>query len=460
MADESTAQVINAGLDPLAQDPKSTTDYSKEVTELLEKVDNWVKSNRITEAVEEILVLEKKCRMASDAFSCSKLICKVVSVYYEKKDMEKVHEYLTILTRKRSQLKRAISDIVQLTMSWLPALDDKQKIALIKTLCDITDGKIFVEVERARLTKLLAEKKEAEGDIEAAADLIQEAQVETFGAMERREKAEFILNQMRLVILRKDFIRAQIVSKKINAKLLEAEDFQDIKLEYYQHMIRFYLHEQNFLDVSKCFQHMFNTKSIQEDEKKWSPLLESMATYLLLAQYDNEQEDLLNKLSTTEKKKLASLPMCEKLVKNFLRRELIEWPLPDEKEVRALSAFQESPHQGAEARWVIFRQRVVQKNIRVIASYYSTTRMSHMAKLLHLTEEETENELTELVSSKFLFAKIDRPAGTILFGEQIHPADDLNKWGHSIVSALDLVEESCHRIQKEHMIHTARAKAK
>jgi len=456
MADESTAQVINAGLDPLAQDPKSTTDFSKEVEELLKKVEPLIKSNRVTEAIEELCVLEKKCRMASDAISCSKLLCKIVQTYYDRKDWEKVKEYLLLLTKKRGQLKRAISDVVQLAMGWIEKLDKATGLDLIKTLCDITDGKIFVEVERARLTKMLADEREAAGDIEAACDLIQEPQVETFGAMDKREKAEFILNQMRLVILRKDFIRAQIVSKKINPKLIETEDFQDIKLQYYEHLVAFHLHDEDYLNVAKDFQHIYNTPNVQEVDKRWSPILESMTTYLLLSTYDNEQQDLLHKLNTVQKKKIATLPICHQLVKDFLQPELMPLPLQNEAQLKKLRTFQNDPHQGGEARWKVFKQRVVQKNIRVIAKYYSNIRLPHLAKLLGITVEETETELCTLVCSKFLSAKIDRPAQTVDFGDEVNQTDHLNRWGTSIFNALELVEESCHKIQKEQMVHAAR----
>ena len=46
-------------------------------------------------------------------------------------------------------------------------------------------------------------------------------QVETFGSMEKKEKVEFILEQMRLCLAKKDYIRTQIISKKINTKFFE-----------------------------------------------------------------------------------------------------------------------------------------------------------------------------------------------------------------------------------------------
>lgn len=44
--------------------------------------------------------------------------------------------------------------------------------------------------------------------------------------MERREKVEFILEQMRLCLAKKDFIRTQIISKKISVKFFEDEKEQ------------------------------------------------------------------------------------------------------------------------------------------------------------------------------------------------------------------------------------------
>lgn len=39
--------------------------------------------------------------------------------------------------------------------------------------------------------------------------------------MEKKEKVEFILEQMRLCLAKKDFIRTQIISKKINTKFFD-----------------------------------------------------------------------------------------------------------------------------------------------------------------------------------------------------------------------------------------------
>ena len=94
----------------------------------------------------------------------------------------------------------------------------------------MTEGKIYVEVERARLTHKLAKIREEEGNITEAANIIQELQVETYGSMDKREKVELILEQMRLCLAKQDYIRTQIISKKISTKFFDDESAQVWKI--------------------------------------------------------------------------------------------------------------------------------------------------------------------------------------------------------------------------------------
>lgn len=53
-------------------------------------------------------------------------------------------------------------------------------------------------------------------------------QVETFGSMEKTEKVEFILEQMRLCLAKKDYIRTSIISKKINTRFFTNKENVDV----------------------------------------------------------------------------------------------------------------------------------------------------------------------------------------------------------------------------------------
>ena len=62
---------------------------------------------------------------------------------------------------------------------------------------------------------MYSEMKEEDGEMRLAADVILEVQVETYGSMQKEEKLDYILYQMRLVLDLKDFVRTQIILKKI-----------------------------------------------------------------------------------------------------------------------------------------------------------------------------------------------------------------------------------------------------
>ena len=50
-------------------------------------------------------------------------------------------------------------------------------------------------------------------------------------------------------------------------------------------------------------------------------------------------------------------------------------------------------------------------------------------------------------------AKIDRPAGTVLFGGAADPARTLSSWATTIEKLLHVVDRTCHQIHKERVTH-------
>lgn len=53
---------------------------------------------------------------------------------------------------------------------------------------------------------------------------------------------------MRLCLGKKDYIRTQIISKKINTKFFEDESAQDLKLKYYRWVLKELLSPKNFFN--------------------------------------------------------------------------------------------------------------------------------------------------------------------------------------------------------------------
>eukprot|EP01069_Polyplicarium_translucidae_P004166 Polyplicarium_translucidae@DN2514_c0_g1_i1.p1 len=448
----------------LARDPKQTEDFAAAAEALLEALPAVTASAGRQEAVAQLLALEKQARQGSDGRSTSKLVCAALRLHKEAADWDELRALLSLLCKKRGQLKRAIVDAVQLCMGWVdPAsteclhLDTQLVESLLETLATLTEGKMFVEVERARVVKMMADLKEKEGNIEAAAKLMQEVQVETFGTMERREKTEYILEQMRLVLANGDFIRCQIVSKKISPKLLELEELEDLRIRYYGYMVRYYQHENDLLEVCRCCLIIFKSKSINDDESAWKQYLETYALTLILSPISDKRLELLQALRTNERKKLADLPAIGRVIEDFLQMELLRRPLPYEAELRATVVFADEKL-GAE-RLKTFRVRSIEHDLIVLAAHYSRMHTSRAAELLGCSVAEVESQVGELVNSGALKAKMDRPADIVTFGETRSAAVVLDKWARDVSRILSLVEETNHLISKEKVVQDAKQQA-
>ena len=55
--------------------------------------------------------------------------------------------------------------------------------------------------------------------------------METYGSLSKKEKVEYILEQLRLTIVKQDYVRAAIVAGKINRKHLQ--EMANYKIQFY-----------------------------------------------------------------------------------------------------------------------------------------------------------------------------------------------------------------------------------
>lgn len=102
--------------------------------------------------------------------------------------------------------------------------DRETKEILLNSVRTNTEGKVYVEVERARATRTLASFRESDRAYKEAFELLQEVAVETFSSMDRKEKYDFILEQMRLALITEQYNQAQIISRKINPKIFNNDN--------------------------------------------------------------------------------------------------------------------------------------------------------------------------------------------------------------------------------------------
>ena len=333
-------------------------------------------------------MLEKSYRLSADFVATPRLCVAILAVLRQANDWEGICEHVVLLSKRRAQLKQAIGAVVREAMSYIDETPDvKTKTRLIETLNDVASGKIFVEVEKARLTRILARLHEEAGRINEAASVMQEVAIETYGALSKREKVFFIEEQIRLCMKNDDYVRARILSRKINVrsfdeikrmeekealkkkKKLEEEggvdammmdeeekkrfeevekeekkekesavqhakgvfaetdpsvpDLPTLRLNYHNLMVQYFEREKDYLEQCRCYKAILECELVKEDKSKYEPAMESCAWLVVLSERDPMQQSLLHQ--TLNDDRLKEMKTYEELLKKFTTYEIIRW---------------------------------------------------------------------------------------------------------------------------------------
>ncbi|KAL5535750.1 RPN5 [Sanghuangporus sanghuang] len=457
----------------MAEVKKQEKDFSPEVDALIPEVTTLAQSVKLTEAIEKLLALEKQTRNASDLKSTTTLATTLAKLAYETRDLQALNSSILLLSKKHGQFKVTIQSLVEQAMGWLDEVRSRDGIEkwleLVETLRQVTEGKIFLETPRARVTLSLAHYHEALANqptpispppqecLETASELLSELQVETYSSMERREKTEFLLEQMRLHVLvakgkdaeasdlkeskgEADWIKVRVGGRKVNERFLKEKGNEDLKLKFYNLMIEYALHGKEYLDVAKYYHNIWDTPTIKEDAPgKGREALEHVIYYIVLAPHNNEQSDMLHRIYAYPE--LQKMELHRNLLKCFVTKEIMRWPGIENFYGEALHGTDVFSHATPD-RWEDLHIRVIEHNIRVIASYYTRISMKRLQTMLDLSAQETEETLCRLVVSKTVWARIDRPAGIITFRQQKTAEDVCNEWSSDMQRLLGLVEKT------------------
>jgi len=436
-------------------------DYSAEVKLAIPESIEIANKSGLDDAFIFLLSLEKKCRLGNDVTSLKEVCLHIVRLARDRQDWDKLNSILSTINKRRAQSKVAVGAIVQEAIEYLDHTPNlEKKIELIKTLKDICEGKIYLEGESARLHLMLALILEEGGDVAAACDTIQDVHVETYGSLSKKEKAEYILQQIRLNLLRKDFVRTIIQSRKMNRKVIEEEGFEEIKISFYTLMIDYHKSfEKDTWEICQCYYKIYDTSLTKNNPVVLKSSLQSCIIYLLLSKYGPEQSDMMHRLKSREDLNDESLALFHQALVYFTTPEIITWPFQDSK--GNYQDFENHPslltHGEASAEHFLkqFQIRIIEHNIRTVVSYYTRIRISSLTKILNLSQEVLEEHLSNLTSTGDITCKINRPEGIINFKKTRAPEAVLSDWASDIGKMLNLMESTCHLINRENMIYKA-----
>lgn len=90
----------------------------------------------------------------------------------------------------------------------------------------------------------------------------------------------------------------------------------------------------------------------------------------------------------------------------------------------------------------------------MIEKYYSRIKISTLSRLIGVNTDRAEQEICDMVVNNSVSAKINRMEGIVSFNKKKSGTEEmLEVWNKDLKSLLTKVENTCHLINREKMIH-------
>lgn len=425
------------------------------------------------EARSELVAIEKYARNNEKAPLLKSTVEGLLTIAWNSRDTARVIDTFHFILTRRAQQKAAITAAVHMCMGYINTLKDEKDFKgyeeLTKSVCQETEGKVFVDLERARIVKDYALFLESSNHLTEATELMQTMHIETFTSLDKKERIDFLIIQLRILLKCKDYVRSLIIANKVNLTTIQGEGFELQRIQYCKLMIDYNIHQKDYLDCCRKLLMIYNTltemKPEQAAELKEEPFigefqychnievtLKLAVMFILAAEFIPEKKDMLTIIH--DNRQLEEYPKYQEAVRLFLTEEIINCAtiLPlytglfKEDCCRYIEINQEDINTHLELQ-------IIQHNIRVVAKYYHTITLERFAELLSITTDILEKQICKAVNEHQIYAKIDRPKKVVTFVKPKDPKEVLQTWSSDIDVLLSIVNDTCFLIETEEMVH-------
>lgn len=421
--------------------------------------------------LDELLESERQARQNSNMELSQSTVRKILDLLLPNEDPVRLIQVVKVLCQKRGQIIRTVTELVRACMAYVDKISDEPlKIYFVTELKNICDKKIYVEVEYARCAMILVKYNETKGaNLEEAARIMENVQVETYSSMTKQEKVEFILYQMHIQFILGDPIRLIIVSKKINPKMLNEPGFSLYKVTYYLYLYFLNLKSKDFAACSENLEQVLDglqlTADLQSLHKIDSNLQERYVYYfdkqtvaeavLLFAALAPHHDGKIAKLAQLKKRYECHLPVQSRVIPtidSFLSKEVTSGML----DLQSLTAFPPLSRNASESEELLtaLGGQLIKKNIVIIATYFRNIRMRRLSEILEAPIDQVEDGLCDLIVDGIVKGKIDRPNGVIHFvlAEISNDDEMVDGWVKNINEIVDIIDLACERIEHEDVL--------
>ena len=422
------------------------------------------------------LIDEEKATRLENEFEKNRTICKnILSIVHNRNDFPNFLRLFEYLTQRRNQSRESIISMVKNCLNEvLPSLKNNKDCSdLLQTIIKVTEGKIFVEYEYSQAIRKMAEIHLMNNEINEAAKLIQDVQIEAFGSLENKYKVDYILFQMQVLLEKKDYIRTLIVSNKIKRNHLDNDGFELLKIRFFQLMIEYYYCSKKYIEVSKCYKILYdfvkgiddklvdiekNSKEVKaeimdnyikvKNENNLKKLFENYVLFLSICPPEMETKNMFNELFIKYKKELDLDGNILYIVEKRLSDDIILIDNVLFNKFKEYEIFKKNQDLIA-----LFKKYWIQHDLSLFEKFFGKIHIERISEMTLVSIEEIENELADMVVNNYIFAKINRIEKIVNFRKKTDYHDELDNYNYDMNNLLKKIEETCHLINKEYLTY-------
>lgn len=382
----------------------------------------------------DIVEQERIARQTKDEAGIKEVFTKMLASC---QDEDEVNSLMKTLGRRKDQLKPAFKWLIKRVFDarqqeFAENCEDSSIADRFVEFChvllhDVVEGKMFLEEERITVSTVLKNIYLTRNQPKKALDTVFGVPVETFTSIEEADVVAFQLEQLRLAIVSKDWVRADISSKRIRKKYFAEKKDREQEAKYDEYMVSLHMGQKNYTEASRTL-----LKASTNVDAEKNVILSSFVA--AISPKGDERDELMRTLITNK----SNAEPVRRVLALFLKDELIQY--------EAMDVFKKPSGLDFNGYWDDVVESVDSHNLCVVAKFCTIISIKDLASLLQCRADEVIDKVCRVVNDGTLKCKIDQDRQLIRFHRSLE-----HDWMRDVDSVLESIMEANHMIHNENL---------
>ncbi|KAF7684372.1 26S proteasome non-ATPase regulatory subunit 12 [Astathelohania contejeani] len=376
--------------------------------------------------MEELFEQERQARLQLDTAAMIQILDKMMQLCITDSDLLTLTK---MIGKRKGQLPDAFKYMINRVVdAKLDSINIKQtniepELDFLNSLLkDVVEGKMYLEEERVRISEQLKSIYERIGDDNKALRVVFDVPVETFTSISEKHIVEFQLEQLRLAIKVEEWIKGDIIGKRIRRRYFKENDDKENEYKYNSYLAMVCIGQGHWREASDVMMVMGGSQDI------------ILGSFFGMLGYSKGEDDAYLKNFLNHKNNISSM---RSILKLFLSQEIIPRNISIDTIVTRYLNFEKYKKE-----WI---ESIDQHNFGVVSKFFKSLNFQELADIMQCDISDVIDKTCSMVWKGWK-CKIDHKNEIIRFSHE-----ESDEWMDKINVVLDKIMKANHLIHKENL---------